>query len=157
MSTQMTFQTNGNSKLLFQTREERIVAFFVQVVSGTDGFKEKIGRDLTSNIDEATCQGEVSAPARALRNLLDFFCLAAVDISLQFSREDFLEGVEGSEILRLFDGLDQRVPHGQEIELSIYEMLSEEQRLSVRKAVFHLGKQLPSLLQYDEIPELAST
>jgi hypothetical protein len=152
----MTFQTNGKSKLLFQTREERIVAFFIQVVSDTDGFEEKIGHDLSSNIDEETCQGEVVGPARALRSLLDFFCLAAVDISLQFSREDFLESVEGSEILRLFDGLDQRVPQGREIELSIYEMLSEEQRLSVREAVFRLGKQLPSLLQYDEIPELAS-
>ena len=157
MSNQMTLNINLSTKLLFHTREERIVAFFFLIVRDNDEFAEKIGHVLTSKLDEATCEGEVSGPARALRNLLDFFCLAAVDISLQFSQADFQEGVEGSEILRLFDGLYERLSGGEEVELNLYEMMNEEQRSSVRETVFRLAKQLPPLLQYSEPPELVST
>lgn len=157
MPVQLTIPTNSKAKLRFQTREERIIAFFFQVVGGVDEFSDKIGDDLVSNIDETTCEGEISGTARALRNFLDLFCLAAVDITLEFSQEDFSVGVEGNEILSLFDGLDQRVPEGESVELSIYDMLSEDQRLSVREAVFRLGKQLPLIFHYDELPELSST
>lgn len=157
MPVQLKIPTNSKAKLCLQTREERIIAFFFHVVSGVDGFSDKVGDDLASNVDEKTFAGEISGSAQALRKFLDLFCLAAVDIALEFSKEDLSIGVERNEILRLFDGLDHRVPEGEGVELSIYDMMSEEQRLSVREAVFRLGKQLPRIFQYDELPELSST